>query len=67
MKIVGTRERTEIEPDPGRAWQRSKALDALLKSTTPAHPHGAWRLTHAQMNRLDTERQVAQAARINRP
>lgn len=66
MKIVGNRDRDEIEPDPLEAWRRSRALDALLTSALPPHPRGAWRLTHAEMNRLDAQRQLALAARINR-
>ena len=65
MKLVGTQNRNEIEPDPQKAWQRCKALDAMLHRALPARPHGAWRLTHAQMNRLDLERQLAQAAKVN--
>jgi hypothetical protein len=65
VKIVGTQTRSEIEPDPQKAWQRSKALDALLRAARSPYPRGVWRLTHAQMNRLDLERQLAQAAKVN--
>lgn len=65
MKIVGTENRDEIERDPQRAWERGKALDAMLRGTLPPHPRGVWRLTHVQMNRMDWERQVAVAARTN--
>lgn len=66
MKIVGTQNRTEIERDPLRAWERGKALDAMLRNTLPPHPRGVWRLTHAEMNQMDLERQLALAARINK-
>ena len=65
MKMVGTQDRSEIEPDPQIAWQRCKRLDAMLRTAQPARPRGVWRLTHAQMNRLDLERQLAQAAKVN--
>ena len=65
MKVVGTQDRSEIEPDPQKAWQRCKALDAMLRAARPPYPRGVWRLTHAQMNRLDLERQIAQAAKVN--
>ena len=67
MKTVGNQDRNEIEPDPQRAWQRGKRLDAMLLAARAPYPRGAWRLTHAQMNQLDTERQLAQAAKVNRP
>ena len=67
MKTVGNQDRDEIEPDPQRAWQRCKRLDAMLLAARAPYPRGVWRLTHAQMNQLDTERQLAQAAKVNRP
>jgi hypothetical protein len=67
MKIVGTQNRSEIELNPQRAWQRGKVLDAMLRGATTQHPRGVWRLTHAQMNQMDFERQLAQAAKINGP
>ena len=48
-----------------RAWQRGQQLDALLRAALAPHPHGVWRLTHAERNRLDFERQIAQAAKLN--
>jgi hypothetical protein len=65
MKIVGARNRSEIEPDPQKAWSRCKAMDAMLRASPRSYERGAWRLTHAQMNRLDFERQLAQAAKVN--
>ncbi len=65
MKTVGTQTRSEIEVDPGKAWQRGAALDAMLLGARAARPLGVWRLTHLQMNRLDLERQREQAARVN--
>jgi hypothetical protein len=65
MRIVGTHNRSEIELDPQIAWQRCKVLDAMLRSALPPHPRGVWRLTHAEMNHLDFERQLTQAAKVN--
>ena len=65
MKIVGSKNRSEIEVDPQKAWLRCKALDAMLGTSSAARVRGVWRLTHAEMNRLDFERQLAQAARVN--
>lgn len=67
MKIVGTLDRSDLEPDPQRAWQRCKQLDALWRAQRRPHPRGVWRMTFAQMNRDDLERQLAQAAQVNRP
>jgi hypothetical protein len=65
MRIVGDKNRNEIELDPVKAWERGNELDALLRSTLAPYPRGVWRLTHAQMNQMDLERQVAQFARVN--
>jgi hypothetical protein len=65
MKLVGKKDRHEIELDPEKAWKRGRELDALLKSTSPPYPRGIWRLTHSQMNQIDLERQVAQFTRVN--
>ena len=66
MKIVGSKHRSEIETDPQQAWLRGKQLDAMLSVGAPARIRGVWRLTHAEMNRQDFERQLAQAARVNK-
>jgi hypothetical protein len=66
MKLVGTQNRDEFELDPVKAWQRGRALDALLRSNSTPFPRGVWRMTHAQMNKADLERQVDQFKRINR-
>ena len=65
MKIVGTQNRGETEPDPHEAWRRGRRLDAMLRVAQPPRVRGVWRLTHAQMDRLDFERQLAQAAAAN--
>lgn len=66
MKIVGSQSRGQLEADPQKAWQRGKRLDAMLRIAQPSHLRGVWRLTHAQMNRLDFDHQLAQPANVNR-
>ncbi len=66
MKIVGTKNRDEIELNPLKAWQRGAELDNLLRIASDPHPRGVWRLTHDQMNAMDFARQVAQSAKINK-
>lgn len=66
MKIVGKRNRSEFELDPQVAWQRGKVLDAMLSDALVPHTRGVWRLTHRQMNKMDFERQLIQAATVNK-
>jgi hypothetical protein len=65
MKTVGNQTRGEIELDARKAWRRGAALDAMLRAALPARGRGAWRLTHSQMNPLDFQRQLDQAAKLN--
>ena len=67
MKTVGSQNRSELERNAIRAWRRGVALDAMLRAALPARQRGVWRLTHAQMNRLDLARQLEQAGKVNRP
>ncbi len=63
MRIVGTQQRSEIELDPVKAYQRARSLDAILRSVTPPIARGVTRGTHEYFNRLDAERQI-QVARV---
>lgn len=65
MRIVGSLDRREFEPDPEKAWRRGVKLDAMLKGTLPPHPKGVFRGTHAYFNRMDDERARQIAARLN--
>ncbi len=56
MRIVGTQQRCEIELDPVKAYQRARALDAILRSVRPPIVRGVTRGTHEYFNRLDAER-----------
>lgn len=38
MRIVGRRNRSEIELDPVKAYQRGRKLDAMLRAAAPNSP-----------------------------
>jgi len=63
MRIVGAKERCEIELDPLEAYRRARSLDAMLGGISPPIVRGVTRGTHEYFNRLDAERQ-ARAARV---
>jgi hypothetical protein len=66
MKIVGKHNRSEFELNPQVAWQRGKVLDAMLVAALVPRTRGVWRLTHLKMNKMDFERQLIQAATVNK-
>lgn len=64
-RVVGTRrDVSEIEPDPVAAWRRGRILDAQLHRALPPHPRGVWRGTFEQFARMDEERMLSAARRI---
>ena len=65
MRIVGTRDRNEIELNPIEAYRRARKLDRLLAGARPPVARGVSRGTHAYFNRLDDERQVMIARKLN--
>ena len=65
MRVVGTQDRTEFEPDPVKAWHRGRQLDALLATALPERPRGVWRAQHTEFNHLDDEWQLTIARRVN--
>lgn len=65
MRIVGNQNRTEIELDPVKAYQRGRALDILLHGAAPPVTPGITRGTHEYFNRLDAERQLQVARALN--
>ena len=67
MRIVGKLDRTELEPDAAKAMRRGRALDAVLKAVAPPVPRGVSRGTHAYFNRIDDQRWLLVARKINRP
>lgn len=64
-RTVGTRDRTEIETDPQRAWHRGRELDRLLASTRLPYPRGVIRASHRVLNELDDQRALEMARRVN--
>ena len=65
MRIVGRNNRTEIELDPVLAIRRGRLLDAMLRAAAEPVARGVLRGTHEYFNRLDAERQVQNARKIN--
>ncbi len=66
MRIVGNKNRSEIELDPVKAYRRGLQLDAMLPSVLPPHPRGVFRGTHAYFNRIDDARMLEAARKLNR-
>ena len=65
MRIVGNRSRTEIELDPQQAYERGRELDAMLRRAVPRIERGVFRGSHADLERLDMQRQVQMARVLN--
>ena len=65
MRIVGKQNRSEIELDPVKAYQRGRMLDAMPLAALPPVVRGVMRGTHEYFNRLDAERQVRSARMLN--
>lgn len=65
MRVVGSQDRSEIVLDPVKAFQRSRALDAMLRAALPRVPRGVTRGTHEYFNQLDAARQVEAARKLN--
>lgn len=65
MRIVGRRNRSDIELDPVKAWQRGRVLDAMLSTANPPRARGVTRGTHEYFNRVDAERQTDAARKLN--
>jgi hypothetical protein len=65
MRIVGTKNRSEIELDPQRAYRRGRVLDAMLRNAAPPIARGVTRATAAEFERLDALRQRQMARALN--
>lgn len=65
MRIVGDKDRAEIELNPVRAHRRGQVLDRMLRAAAPPWPRGVMRGSHEYFNRLDDERQVLIARKLN--
>jgi hypothetical protein len=64
-RVVGTRARAEIVLEPVKAYRRGRVLDRMLRAAAPPRPRGVTRGTHEYFNRIDAERQVQIARRLN--
>ena len=65
-RIVGRQNRSEFILDPVEAWHRGRRLDAMLAQARSARPRRVSRGTHAAFERLDEERRIETARRLNR-
>ena len=65
MRVVGQQDRSEIELDPGKAYRRGRAMDAMLRNAAPPIVRGVVRGTHEYFNRLDAKRQMQAARALN--
>lgn len=65
MRIVGLKNRSEIELDPLQAYRRGRILDAMLRHANPPIDRGVTRGSHEHFNRLDEERQKRAARALN--
>jgi len=65
MRIVGNKNRSEIELDPVKAYRRGRALDTMLPSVLPRQPRGVTRGTHAYFNSIDDARMLEAARKLN--
>ena len=65
MRIVGSRDRGDIEMDPAQAHRRGRVIDGMLRTALPPRARGVLRARHAERNRLDDERQLLIARRLN--
>ncbi len=66
-RVVGNQDRDEFETDPVLAYRRGRALDRLLTNARTQAPRGVLRATHTVLNRLDDDRAVEAARRLNIP
>lgn len=64
-RVVGTKDRTEFILDPAAALRAGAVLDRMLAGALPRRPRGVVRGSHEALNRLDDQRLVEAARRIN--
>jgi hypothetical protein len=64
-RTVGSQHRDEFVLDPAEAWRRGRRLDAMLATASLAYRREVIRATHETLNRLDDERRLAIARRLN--
>ena len=62
---VGRKPRTEFILDPVEALRTGHLIDGMLAHAVPAMARGVLRASHQAMNRLDDERHLQAARRLN--
>lgn len=65
MRIVGEKDRSEIELEPVQAYRRGRAMDTLLRGAAPPVVRGVKRGAHEYFNLLDAERETQIARALN--
>jgi hypothetical protein len=65
MRVVGKKNRSEIETNPALALKRGKLLDEFLRAAAVPVERGVSRGTHAHFNRLEAQRQARIARKLN--
>jgi hypothetical protein len=63
-RIVGSQPRDEFILDPDEALRRGRRLDAMLANMLPPRPSGVVRAPHEVLNRLDDQRLIEIARRV---
>lgn len=66
-RTVGQQQRSEFILDPVEAWHRGRQLDRMLAAALAPIVRGVLRAPHSTFNRLDDQRQLEIARRLNRP
>lgn len=64
MRTVG-QARYEPIASPQEAWQRGRALDAMLPELGNQRPKGVWRLSHKMANQMDDALALQTAQRLH--
>jgi hypothetical protein len=63
MRTVGQARHAPI-PSPQEAWERGRALDAMLPELGNQRPRGVWRLSHKMANQMDDALALQTAQRL---
>jgi hypothetical protein len=63
MRTVG-QPKHQLIPSPQEAWERGRALDAMLPTLGNQRQQGVWRLSHEAANKMDDELMMETARRL---
>ena len=64
MRTVGQAQHSSI-PSPQEAWERGRALDAMLPQLGNQRLKGVWRLSHKMANQMDDALAMQTAQRLH--